>query len=80
MRIIREQQVVGKVNGGVGPFEATREYEGRSRLVAATFPNGRRVTRSYDENDRLTGVVEAANQEMIMSTNYVGFGRLLRRG
>ena len=37
-------------------FETEHEYDGRSRLVRTSFPDGQQLTRSYDGADRVVGI------------------------
>lgn len=50
-----------------GPFSLTREFDDVGAAIAVTYPNGRRLTRTYDALSRLTGI-----RNVIRGADYPG--------
>ena len=67
-RQIRETQTVG----ARGSLDFDSEWQGAARNVSDTYPNGRKVNRSYDGLDRLFEISEDAGGSLITRFEYVG--------
>ncbi len=70
-RVIRETQTIS----GMAPLNVDTGWQGSSRLVSHTYPDGREVDRSYDSLDRLFEIREGQGSGLIASFQYVGPGR-----
>lgn len=71
-RSIREIQRIGS-----NALVVDSEWQGAHRKVSQTYPNGRRIERSYDALDRLDTILESGSS-MIASFEYVGPFRDIR--
>ena len=73
-RQLRETQKVGTL----AALNVDAEWQGAGRKVSGTYPNGRKINRSYDKLDRLFEIKEAADNSLVSRFEYVGPSRDIR--